>query len=92
MRMYALLLGVIFTSGYGYAAQVAVASASAGRTPAPNPEARAVLDPVWYGGMLDPIIVESRGTARVVRTAHRVLERVTARCADAERASFHAMF
>jgi hypothetical protein len=91
MRMYALLLGVILTSGYGYAAQVAVASASAGRTPAPNPEARA-LDPVWYGGMLDPIIVESRGTARVARTAHRVFQRVTARCADAERASFHAMF
>ncbi len=92
MRMYALLLGVILTSGYGYAAQVAVASAAPGRKPAPKPEARAVLDPVWYGGILDPIIVESRGTHRVAGTAHPVLERQTVHCADAERSSLHAMY
>ncbi len=39
MRMYALLLGVILTSGYAYAAPVAVASASPGREPPPSPEA-----------------------------------------------------
>jgi hypothetical protein len=92
MRMYALLLGVILTSGYGYAAQVAVASATGDRKPAPNPEARAVLDRVWYGGMLEPIIVESRGTARVAGRGHRLLQRVTVRCADPERSSFHAMY
>jgi hypothetical protein len=92
MRMYALLLGVILTSGYGYAAQVAVASSATGREPAPTPKARAALDPVWYGGILDPIIVESRGTHRVAATAHRVLRRVTLRCADAKRSTFHAMF
>jgi hypothetical protein len=92
MRMYALLLGVILTSGYGYAAQVAVASAAAGREPASNPEAGAVRDQVWYGGILDPIIVESRGTPRVAGTEHRVLERLTLRCADAEWSHFHAMF
>jgi hypothetical protein len=94
MRMYALLLGVILTSGYGYAAQVAVASATAGREPGPDPEAAAVLGHVWYGGTLDPIIVESRGRARVAERGHRLLERVTVRCADAdaERSGFHAMF
>jgi hypothetical protein len=87
MRTYALLLGVLFTSAYGYAAQVAVASAAAGRAPAPDPKTAAVLDKVWYGGMLDPVVVESRGTARVAGTRHRLLERVTVRCADADRAS-----
>ncbi len=92
MRMYALLLGIILTSGYGYAAQVAVASAAAGREPARHSERAAVLDPVWYGGMLDPIIVESRATHRVAGTEHRVRERLTLRCADAARSRFHAMF
>jgi hypothetical protein len=92
MRIYALLLGVILTSGYGYAAEIAVASAAGGRDSAPNPAARAVPNPVWYGGMLDPIIVESRGTHPLAGTGHRVLERLTLRCADAERVSFHAMF
>jgi hypothetical protein len=92
MRIYALLLGVILTSGYGYAAEVAVASAAGGREPAPNPTARAVVDPVWYGGILDPIIVESRSTHRVAGTGHHVLERLTVRCADPERLSLHAMF
>lgn len=92
MRMYALMLGVILTSGYGYAAEVAVASATGRRAPASNPEARAVREPVWYGGMLDPIIVESRGTHRVAGTERHALERVTMRCADAERTAFQAIF
>jgi hypothetical protein len=91
MRMYALLLGVILTSGYGYAAQVAVASAAAGRAPAPTPKA-AVLDQVWYGGILDPVIVEGRGSPRAAGTEHRALQRLTLRCADADRSSLHAMF
>jgi hypothetical protein len=92
MRIYALLLGVMLTSGYGYAAEIAIASAAGGREPAPNPAARAVPNPVWYGGILDPIIVESRSTHPVAGTGHRVLARLTARCADAERLSFHAIF
>jgi hypothetical protein len=92
MRIYALLLGIICTSGYGYAAEVAVASATSGRAPAPQPATRAVLDPVWYGGVLDPIIVEARGTHRAAGTARHVLQRLTLRCADAERVAVHAMF
>ena len=54
MRLYAVLLGIALTTGYGYAAQVAVASVDPGR--------RAEVDPasmIWYGGSLDPITVES---------------------------------
>ncbi len=92
MRMYALLLGVILTSGYGYAAQVAVASAAAGRAPAPSPKAAAILDQVWYGGILDPVVVESRGTHRVAGTKHRLIERLTVRCADADRSSLNTVY
>jgi hypothetical protein len=63
MRVYALLLGILLTGAYGYAAQVAVASAN----PARHADATAVAtggagagsDQIWYGGVLDPITVES---------------------------------
>src|SRR2546428_2487578 len=64
MRVYALLLAVILTTGYGYAAQVAVSSLGAGRHTATEPAtaipAGGALDGVWYGGVLDPGTVESR--------------------------------
>src|SRR2546426_8594058 len=65
MRVYALLLGILFTTGYGYAAQIAVSSLGAGRQPATEPAAAipasAALDGVWYGGGLDPVTGESPG-------------------------------
>src|SRR5207253_1929335 len=64
MRVYALLLGILLTTGYGYAAQIAVSSLGAGRQPATEPAtvvpATNSLDGVWYGGVLDPVTVESR--------------------------------
>src|SRR5712691_2926182 len=72
MRVYALLLGILLTTGYGYAAQIAVSSLGAGRQPATEPAAVVPatnsLDGVWYGGVLDPVTVESRsGGARHTR-------------------------
>jgi hypothetical protein len=63
MRISALLLGVVLTSGSAFAAQVAVSSIGAARPAEPLP-ATVTLggdgpDPVWYGGMIAPITVES---------------------------------
>ena len=73
MRVYALLLGIILTTGYAYAAQVAVSSVSAARhtdvAPAATIAAGEVLDRIWYGGTIDPIIVESEGAGRAPKTA-----------------------
>jgi hypothetical protein len=68
MRLYALLLGMVVTGVYGYAAQVAVASANPTRYAAASPIATLGAgeggDQLWYGGVLDPITVESgRATA-----------------------------
>jgi len=64
MRVYALLLGILFTTGYGYAAQVAVSSLKANPATAVEPAATSpadgALDGVWYGGVLAPVTVESR--------------------------------
>src|SRR5438477_12301214 len=78
MRVYALLLGILLTTGYGYAAQIAVSSLGAGRQPATEPAtvvpATNSLDGVWYGGVLDPVTVESRsGGARVSASQGKVL-------------------
>lgn len=72
MRGYAVLLGTILTVGYGYAAQVAVNAdhvAGAGRStehragqPVRSPD-----DTVWYGGTLEPIVVEAAGGTGSVR-------------------------
>jgi len=55
----ALLLGILFTTGYGYAAQIAVSSlkgnaATATEPAAPRCRREAALDGVWYGGVLAP--------------------------------------
>src|SRR2546430_11639074 len=82
MRVYALLLGILLTTGYGYAAQIAVSSLGAGRQPATAP-ATAVpatnsLDAVWYGGVPARITVESRsGGARASAPQGKVLSRPT---------------
>ncbi len=96
MRVYALLLGILFTTGYGYAAQIAVSSLGAGR-PAPAQPAATIppdgaLDGVWYGGVLDPVTVESRsGGTRAAATQGRVLSRPTVRCTEARPSRFHAV-
>ncbi|HYR97442.1 MAG TPA: hypothetical protein VEO58_00400 [Gemmatimonadales bacterium] len=88
MRVYALLLGILLTTGYGYAAQIAVSSLGAGRQPATEPAtvvpATNSLDGVWYGGVLDPVTVESRGGgARATASQGKVLSRPTVRCSEA---------
>ena len=96
MRVYALLLAVALTTGYGYAAQVAVSSLGPGRQPATAPAgaipASGALDGVWYGGVLDPVTVESRSDgARAATTQGKVLSRPTVRCAEAHPSRFHAV-
>ena len=96
MRVYALLLGILFTTGYGYAAQIAVSSLGAGRSAPAQPAATVptdgVLDGVWYGGVLDPVTVESRsGGTRAAATQGRVLSRPSVRCTEASSSRFHAV-
>ena len=67
MRIGALLLGVVLTSGSAFAAQVAVSSIGV-KSPAEPVAATITIggdgpDRVWYGGMIEPIIVESGASA-----------------------------
>ncbi len=96
MRMYALLLGAVFTTGYGYAAEVAVSSVAAGRHAAVAPAAAvsvgAPLDPVWYGGVIDPITVESGGGPAKITTMTKsqLLDR-GARCSQPGPSGYRAI-
>jgi hypothetical protein len=67
MRISALLLGVVLTSGSAFAAQVAVSSVGAARPPEPAPATITLggdgPDRVWFGGMIEPITVESGARA-----------------------------
>ena len=86
MRIYALLLGVVFTSAYAYAAQVAVSSVGTNRQADTRPAAAAAADNatdrIWYGGVLDPITVESGGgpAKTTVVNKSRLLDRPAAHC------------
>lgn len=95
MRVYALLLGIALTTGYGYAAQMAVSSLGAGRNlvtaPAPTIEPGTSLDGVWYGGVLDPVTVESPRAPRAAAMGGRVLSRPTVRCVEATSRHFRAV-
>ncbi|HLB82804.1 MAG TPA: hypothetical protein VJJ54_06920 [Gemmatimonadales bacterium] len=96
MRVYALLLGIALTSGYGYAAQLAVSSLDTGRqtrrdaaTPVP---ASGAPDAVWYGGVLDPVTVESSsGDTRAAAAQGRVFSRPAVRCVGADRSTFRTI-
>ena len=95
MRIYALMLGIALTAGYGYAAELAVSSLDPGRQTRANPPARipASGNPgaVWYGGVLDPITVESsRGDIHAAAQA-RILSRPTVRCVGADRSTFRTI-
>jgi len=96
MRVYALLLGILLTTAYGYAAQIAVSSLGPGRQMATEPavatRAGDALDGVWYGGVLDPVTVESRSDGkRAAASQGRVLTRPTVRCSEARPSRFHAV-
>lgn len=92
MRIYALMLGVALTTGYGYAAQVAVSSVGTGHRDA-LPAGAVTPDgnrgQVWYGGVLDPIIVESERDPVAAKT--RVYSRPTVRCPEAAHSHFSAV-
>jgi hypothetical protein len=98
MRVYALLLGITLTAGYGYTADVAVSSLSAGRqalaataaaaAPAAGHTWDNVPGAVWYGGVLDPVTVETDGR---VSAKQRALSRRALRCPDAARSSFRTI-
>jgi hypothetical protein len=98
MRVYPLLLGILLTTGYGYAAQIAVSSLGAGRVAPADPAATSpapagtALDGVWYGGVLDPVTVETRsGGTRAAATKARVLSRPTVRCIETGPSRFRAV-
>ena len=93
MRIYALMLGVALTTGYGYAAQVAVTSVGAAHRVNTLRAASIAADDgrgqVWYGGVLDPVVVESqRGT---VVTKTKILGRPTVRCPEVAQSRFTAV-
>ncbi len=92
MRVYALLLGITLTAGYGYTANVAVSSLGPGRAAlAPRAASHSLDDvpgAVWYGGVLAPVTVEIDGTAPA---RSRVLSRQTVRCFETARSGFHAI-
>ncbi len=70
MRVYALLLGILLTTGYGYAAQIAVSSLGAGRQPATEP---AAVVPATTPDQVPRRFLNVRGGRRSVRR-HRPLE------------------
>jgi hypothetical protein len=78
MRVAALLLAAVFTAGYGYVAHVALASlvatpalAAARGAPLAAGDPASAPVPVWYGGRLDPVVVEAgrAGTLTTIVTA-----------------------
>ena len=90
MRVYALMLGIMLTAGYGYTAQIAVSSLGAGhemlaQPPAARSDAGGEL---WYGGVLDPVTVETRSVAPAKRG---VLSRQTVRCVQTAPAAHRAV-
>jgi len=95
MRVYALLLGIALTTAYGAAAELAVSSVDTSRQTRANPAAARPASgapgAVWYGGVLDPITVESSGGDTHAAAQARILSRPTVRCAGAERSTFRTV-
>jgi hypothetical protein len=96
MRVYALLLGIaLTTTGYGATAELAVSSVNTGRqtrgTPAAVAPASGAPGAVWYGGVLDPITVESSGGDTHATTTARILTRPTVRCVGTDRSTFRTI-
>ncbi|HXL07429.1 MAG TPA: hypothetical protein VN964_10945 [Gemmatimonadales bacterium] len=91
MRIYALLLGILLTTAYGAAAELAVTSLDTGRhtrgQPAAVRPASDVPGAVWYGGVLDPITVESSARDSHAAAQARIMSRPTVRCVGADRST-----
>jgi hypothetical protein len=63
MRVYALVLGAIATTGSAYVAEVAVSSAGVVQRHAQRQVSSVDFMPsrgIWYGGMLEPITITAR--------------------------------
>ncbi len=97
MRVAALLLAAVLTAGYGYAAHIALASLAATRAraaargvPLEAGDPPAAPATVWYGGRLDPVVVEAGrgGTMTTIVTAPR--RQPLARCPAPVPAGWHA--
>lgn len=90
MRVYALMLGVMLTAGYGYTAQIAVSSLGTGHRKVAEPTAARsdTGGELWYGGVLDPVTVETQGVAPAKRG---VLSRRTVRCVETAPAAHRAV-
>jgi hypothetical protein len=91
MRIYALLLGLALTAGYGYAAQVAVSSASVGGYRGVAAGSRGLAEEpegIWYGGTLAPVKVEAKGNSPAKTAAARrrlILDGPPVRCSHVNR-------
>lgn len=95
MRIYALLLGILLTTAYGAAAELAVTSLHSGRR-APARSAVTIpasdaLGAVWYGGVLDPITVESSARGSHAAAQAGIISRPTVRCVGADRSTFRTI-
>ena len=95
MRIYALLFGILLTTGYGAAAELAVTSLDSGRQTRADPAAvlpaTGAPGAVWYGGVLDPITVESSARDSHAAAQARIMSRPTVRCVGADRSTFRTI-
>ena len=95
MRIYALLLGILLTTAYGAAAELAVTSLDTGRRapahPAATLPASGAPGAVWYGGVLDAITVEASARDSHAAAQARILSRPTVRCVGADRSTFRTI-
>lgn len=96
MRVYALLLGIVLTSAYGYAAAVAVASANPSRRLDAGSVATIAAgrgsDELWYGGVLEPITVESGSSvAAAPALPRRLLDAPSRSCVRPAQRTYHAV-
>ncbi len=94
MRVYAWLLGTLLTTASTYAAEIAVRSAGLSRAAT---ALRAAADPtagtpIWYGGMLRPITIETYSYPRPLLTL-RTLDRSSGNtpCARSRQLVRHAI-
>ena len=87
-------LGILLTTGYGAAAELAVTSLDSGRQTRADPAAvlpaTGAPGAVWYGGVLDPITVESSRDSHAAAQA-RIISRPTVRCVGAGRSTFRTI-
>lgn len=90
MRAYALLLGVVLTVGSVSVAELAVQSVGSARGGGLRAaRARAASDAIWYGGMIEPITINARGSTRAAVRASEPAEPGDARAVGARLSKQH---